>query len=254
MKFRAYFTFVTVAFVLAAQPIAAQTNAVTIDALFVDWNDEHTNFDSNDGVNPICDDHPGQGDVKGAGIASNHNTVSPATTVYLRFDFDETGAPGANTFDGCWLLDANINGNVEQALCFTLQGNPALLTDTRYFTCNDSTPDTCAGNVAVALPASAACAAGSVTGLEILNDCTGDDPSDTEDRGVECEIALADLPIASIGSAVALLQACSYNSQQPNSNGVDCVIDAGNPWTINIDTGVNTTPSAPVELQAFSVE
>ncbi len=55
------------------------------------------------------------------------------------------------------------------------------------------------------------------------------------------------------GTRIALMQACSYNSQQPNSNGVDCVIDGGSPWTIDTNTGINTTPTVPVELQSFSV-
>ena len=234
-------------------PLAAQTNNVTINGTsFSDWNDENTSFDSNDGVNPACDDHPGQGDVKGAGIANNYDTVQPATTIYLRFDFDEVGAPGANTFDGCWLLDANGTGMVEQALCFTLQGNPtASLTETRYFTCGDSTIDTCAMDTSVSLPASASCAVGSATGADILNSCAGD----TVDRGVECEIAIADLPIAISGDIVALMQACSYNSKQPNSNGVDCVIDGNNPWTINVTTGVTDTPTGvPVTLMSFTLE
>lgn len=243
-----------IALVAITSPILAQTNSVTIDAAFSDWNDEQTNFDSDNGVDPICNDHPGQGDIKGAGIASNFASTMPADTIYLRFDFDEVGAPGANTFDGCWLLDANGNGMVEQALCFTLQGDPALLTDTRYFTCADSTVDTCAMDASVMLPASASCDVGSVMAPDILNDCTGVDPGDTEDRGVECSIAIADFPIALVGNVITLLQACSYNSQQPNSNGVDCVIDGGNPWTIDISDGTNTTPTLPVELMSFAIE
>ena len=38
--------------IASALPVAAQTNNVTIDGTsFADWNDENTNFDSNDGVN-----------------------------------------------------------------------------------------------------------------------------------------------------------------------------------------------------------
>ena len=232
----------------------AQTNNVDIDGLFADWQDETTTFDSSDGATNECNDHPNQGDITGAGIASNFDTVQPATTIYLRFDFDDVGVSGAGqSMDGCWLLDANANGRVEQALCFTLKGNPALITDRRYFTCNDTTIDTCAGPTAVALPASAACSVGSVTGANIINDCTTDEPLDIVDRGVECEIALADFPIGVVGNTVSLLEACSYNSQQPNSNGVDCVIDPNNPWSIDITGGTNNVSALPVELQSFIV-
>ncbi|GJM10166.1 MAG: hypothetical protein DHS20C11_24420 [Lysobacteraceae bacterium] len=234
----------------------AQMNAVTIDAMFGDWLDENTNVDTDDMGDPVCNDHPNQGDIKAAGIASNFNATMPgqATTIYLRFDFDEEGAMGANTFDGCWLLDANANGMVEQALCFSLQGNPAGLTDTRYFTCGDSTVDTCAMNTMVALPASASCAVDQVSAPNILHDCTAVDAGDTVDTAVECEIDLVDLPISDVDGVIALMQACSYNSQQPNSNGVDCVIDGNRPWMIDTNTGDNTTPTVPVELRHFSIE
>lgn len=229
--------------------VTAQTNFVIIDGSFGDWLDESTNFDSNDGVNPACDDHPGQGDVKAAGIASNYFTIQPANTIYLRFDFDDVGATGANTFDGCWLMDANGNGTVEQALCFTLDSNPAVLSDTRYFTCADSTVDTCASDTPVPLPPSVMCMVNQITAPDILNDC-----GDTTDTAVECEIAIADLPVPSSGGPIALMQACSFNSQQPNSNGVDCVIDADHPWTIDPTTGDNGTPTAPVELLTVAIE
>lgn len=237
--------------VLVAPGLRAQ-NTVTIDGSFGDWLDEAFNVDADMGA-PVCDDVPAQGDVKAAGIASDFVAPGPATTIFLRFDFDETATSGAGqSLDGCWLLDVSGSGTVTQALCFTLQGNPVTITDTRYFTCNGSTIDTCAGATMQTLPASAACLSAVISAPDILHDCTGTNPMDTSDAGVECSIALSDIGWTS--GPVTLLQACSYNSQQPNSNGVDCTIDADNPWIIDPETGDTSTPTVPVELITFTVD
>jgi len=172
---------VSILALLLVSPSSAD-NTVTIDGSFADWTDEFCRPDD------TCDDFPGQADAKGACIASNFVSPGPATAAYLRFDFDVTGLSGANTADGCWLVDVNQNGNVDRALCFSLQGNPLVLQTTQMFTCNDSAAATCGGDAPAA--SGAACDENAnVTTDRLLNSCSGD----SADAGVECSVPLTDL-------------------------------------------------------------
>lgn len=227
------------AFALAlANPLLAQ-NSVTIDGAFADWADEYCEPDN------ACDDFAGQSDAKGACIASNWVNPGPATNAYLRFDFDVTDLSGANTADGCWLVDVNQNGNVDRALCFSLS-DPAgppdelVLQLTRFFTCGDTTTATCPSAVEVA--STAVCAANPNVTADRLVVCPGEVPN--ADTGVECSVALGDLGWTS--GTIGLLQSCTYQSSQPNSNSSDCLTG----FVIDPESGTNT----PVELLSFSVD
>jgi hypothetical protein len=227
---------VSILALLGASPSGAD-NTVTIDGTFTDWTDEFCRPDD------TCDDFPGQADAKGACIASNFLAPGPATVAYLRFDFDVTGLSGANTADGCWLVDVNQNGNVDRALCFSLQGNPLVLQTTQMFTCNDSAAATCGG--ADEVSSSAACdKSANVTTDRLLNTCS----EDSADTGVECSVPLINL--GWVSGRISLLRACTYNSAQPNSNSSDCMADSTDPFLIDPENGENV----PVELQEFSVE
>jgi len=172
---------VSILALLLVSPSSAD-NTVTIDGSFADWTNEFCRADD------TCDNFPGQADAKGACIASNFVSPGPATAAYLRFDFDVTGLSGANTADGCWLVDVNQNGNVDRALCFSLQGNPLVLQTTQMFTCNDSAAATCGGDAPAA--SGAACDENAnVTTDRLLNSCSGD----SADAGVECSVPLTDL-------------------------------------------------------------
>lgn len=214
-------------------------NTVAIDGGFADWSDEFCRPDT------VCADFTGQADAKGACIASNFAATnpSPATTAYLRFDFNVTGLAGANTADGCWLVDSNQSGMVDRALCFSLSGNPLTLQQTRFFTCNDTSATTCGG--AAEVPSSALCAIDSAlaTGQHVFV-CAGD----TADTGVECSSPLTDLGWTS--GEIVLLRGCTYNSAQPNSNPSDCIVDGSSPFIIDPATGGNT----PVTLERLSIE
>lgn len=232
--------FVTAVLVLAATGASAQTNVVTIDGDVTpvgDWDDEFCVEDV-DG----CDDQPGQRDTKYACIASNFATVQPADTLYLRFDFDETGFTGANTGDGCWLLDTDDDLNVNIALCFTLSGNPATLdpADVELYTCNDSMADRCAGSVVVP-SATPLCA------LDV-NAPDGTSCAAGPDAAVECSLPVAD--VGSLTDGTVLLGACTFPSAIPNSAPSDCVNDQGSPFVIDTQNGSNV----PVELVRFSIE
>lgn len=227
-----------VVFLVCTAPVQAQ-NDVTVDGLMGDWADETCSADD------ACDDFPNQQDAKGACIATNFAAVQPATTAYLRFDFDDTSTNGANTLDGCWLVDINQNDNVDIALCFSLVGNPSTLQETNLFTCNDSSATSCGTPTQVFL--SETCAANnSTTGADMLLDC-----ADGTDLAVECSVALTDLGYSS--GNVTLLKSCTSTSAQPNSATFDCILDAetGAPWVLNPDTGGS---ALPVELATFVID
>ena len=216
-------------------------NTVTIDGVITDWADE---FCVADPEPAGCDDYPGQQDGKGACIASNWVSPGPADTVYLRYDFDEVGANGANTIDGCWLIDVNQNGNSDRALCFTIasSGGLANAITTGLFTCNDSTVS-CGQQVEVA--SSAVCAINNaVADASQLADC---DVADV-DLAVECSAPLADLGWTT--GVINLVQGCSSTAAQPNSSTFDCFGSPAEPLIIDPTGGGNL----PVELQYFGIE
>jgi hypothetical protein len=218
----------------------AQTNFVSIDGDVTpvgDWDDEYC-IEDVDG----CDDEPGQRDSKYACVASNYFTVQPADTLFLRFDFDDTGFTGANTGDGCWLLDTDDDQNVNAALCFTLSGSPATLdpADVQLYSCNDSMADRCAGSVA--LPASSPVCLLDVDAPDATSCNAG------PDAAVECSVPIPD--IGSLTAGTVLLGACTFPSEVPNSAPSDCVNDSGSPFIVDPFSGT----SIPVELVRFTVE
>ena len=218
---------------------ASAANTVTIDGLFADWADEYCQPDT------ACGDFTGRDDAKGACIASDFAATapSPATTAYLRFDFDATGFFDATIVNGCWLVDVNQNGRADRALCFSLQGSPLTLQLTVFFTCNDSSATTCGNATQVATLSLCAAHAGLTT--ERLLICGA---GDTGDTGVECSAPLADLGWTS--GTITLLRGCTYSATQPNSTPSDCIVSTSNPFTINPATGGNT----PVELLHFGIQ
>lgn len=242
MSRRPLVTATLVASSLAAVAPAAAQNSVTIDGTFSDWSDEFC-VDDPQG----CNDESGQRDADSACIANNFpaTSPSPATIIYLRFDFDEVSMPGGNTVDACWLVDVDQNGNSDAALCFTGEGNPLVLQagSPVLYLCGDSSVS-CASPSVQPLPAGTSCAMNA--GVTPLMTC----PSDSADAAVECSVPLSAMGYAGSGN-VTLLQSCTFNSSQPNSVAVDCVVGGGNPpLVIDPTTGGNV----PVELQSFAVE
>lgn len=219
---------------------ATAANTVTIDGAFADWADEYCKPDPG-----ACDDFPNQQDTKGACIASNFTATmpSPATTVYLRFDFDVVGLNGANTADACWLIDTDTDGNTNAAICMELAGNPFSSIINPYFTCNDSSP-ACGGPVA-GTPASLTCAFTNALAAAQQLECSA---GDTGDAAIECSISTADLGV-SANNVVTLISGCTFGSAQPNSATHDCATEGG-PFIIDLDDGGNT----PVELLDLSID
>jgi hypothetical protein len=238
MKKRAVLTF-TVLSVLAATVGSAQPNAVSVDGAFADWSDEYCKPDPG-----ACDDFPNQQDTKGACIASNlaATTPSPANTVYLRFDFDDTGLNGGNTGDACWLVDSDQDGNANRALCMEVTGNPFNTLQSFLYDCNDSSAS-CGGAVLSGTQAQT-CAFTSALAAGQQLECSAGDPGDT---AVECSIPVANLGWAS--GNIVLLSGCTFGSPQPNSAEHDCATSDG-PFVIDPAGGGNT----PVGLLEVSVD
>jgi hypothetical protein len=210
---------------LSTSPSSA-VNDVTIDGNFADWADELCQPDE------TCDDFLGQRDAKGACAASNFVGAGAATIVYLRFDFNVTARRGANTADACVVVDTNQNGNVDRAVCLSLQGNPLVLQTAQMFICNDTMPTSCGGPVPVASDLSCDENANVLPSRQ-LTMC----PGDSADTAIECSFSLG--AAGALSGPITVL-ACTSTSAQPNSSTFDCLP------IIN--------PIVPVQLQEFSVE
>jgi hypothetical protein len=221
----------------SASSVRAVTNQVVIDGNVTaagDWNDEVCRADIDS-----ANDATGQKDVTQLCIATNYATVQPATILYVRLDFDDTNFSGSNSVDGCVLFDTDGDGNVNRALCVTLDGNPPTATITLY-SCGDSKPLNCASSSALATTASCM-----VHASAAVNPFSS---ADNPDTAVECA-----MPVAETGMTnIVRVNVCSYPSGSPSSNASDCALGSTRLYT-NKATGASgeTSPSA-VTLLAFS--
>ena len=221
-------------------------NDVTIGtsptADITDWSDEYCVQDADPAD---CNDYSGQSDGKGACIASNYSAPGPADTAFLRYDFDDTGATGRNTIDGCWLVDVDQNGFSNRALCFSVSssGGTAVRVTSQLFTCNDTTPG-CSGSAPIATSSAVCAINNAVPDVNQLTDCA---IADT-DLAVECSASLSDMGWTS--GRIGLLQGCSSVSATPTSTFKDCFGDPSAPLFIDPTNGENL----PVDLQFFEIE
>ena len=155
------------------------------------------------------------------------------SVLYVRWTWDETSFPGANTGDACALFDTDGDGNANWAVCVTVDGNPASQTadSPRLYDCTaDSRNDRCGGATQITTVIST-CSTALVSG-------------DTE---ATCTIDMDDVG----GLNSSLLNTCSFNSSEPNSNPPDCVFHPGMGLTLVKDV----TDDAAVETGfAISVE
>jgi Tfp pilus assembly protein FimT len=144
--------------------------------------------------------------------------------------WDDTSVSGGNTLDACTLFDTNANGNVNVALCLTLEksgktvaiksGSPVM------YSCGDARNDRCTSTVSSIDPQGSYC--------ELETNQTGQ--YDAADTQAFCDIKVTALHLS---SATNLLNTCSYPSQQPNSDPSDCVLVPGAVGTTTV-----TTPSS----------
>ena len=158
------------------------------------------------------DDAGTQADLVQTSVDYSH--ISTENELHVNWLWDETSYPGANTGDACALFDSDGDGNANFAICVTIEGDPATQAadSPRLYDCTaDSRNDRCGGAVEIS-PILSTCTV-SIDGTDTLADC------------------VIDLNDVSVPDAF-LLNACSFNSEEPNSNPPDCVLGPGMGLTI----------------------
>jgi hypothetical protein len=175
-----------------------------------------------DGAN----DEPGQKDITSVCLISGDGLPYEWE---VTANWDEIRLTGANTADVCTLYDTNGNSLVDLAVCVTLEssgamnGDLAVFQQFRLYACVDTKADRCAGSTqlvgAFATSCSVAQLATDPFPLAAVNGPGDDYPNDTE---IDCSIDLDDF--GAPGADAELLDACSYPSEQPNSDPSDCIL------------------------------
>jgi hypothetical protein len=156
------------------------------------------------------------------------------SNVTLGWSWDNTTWPGGNTGDACALFDTDGDGSVDRAICVTVSGAAVMQSgNPKCYTCTDSAPDRCTGGTLVACAGTTTCSV-TVTaddpfaldanhiGGNICDDTAGCPSSAACCRVKDAKASCCVTP-ADTGGGV-LIDACSYPSQQPNSNSVDCIV------------------------------
>src|SRR5215204_2802963 len=181
------------------------------------------------------DDEPGQKDLNWLSIDYG---APGATSLTVKWGWDDTATSGANTRDAGSLFDTDGDGFANYSLYVTVATDGSYTTHL-YSCAADSRTDRCAGpalvgtfasTATVAVPAgsdpfgvpgSADYDAAHVTG----NTCRATTGCYTQDT-----VATADIRLADFGNPADafLLNVCSYPSGEPNSDPSDCVFAANN--------------------------
>jgi uncharacterized repeat protein (TIGR01451 family) len=176
-----------------------------------------------------ADDQPGQKDLNALSVDYG---LPGATTINVKWNWDDTATSGNNTRDGGALFDTDGDGFANYSLYVTVATNGSWVT--RLFSCAaDNRSDRCAGPSLVGtfsstasvstvansdpfgVPSSQFFNAAHVTG----NTCDAKPACYTADTIANTNIVLADF-----GSTSAkLINVCSYPSGEPNSDPSDCV-------------------------------
>ena len=166
-------------------------------------------------------DEGGVNDVSGGAQKelTQATTGQPAGCFKVQFDtIDGFGAAGGNTIDACALYDTNGDSIANFAICVTVDGSAdgtATIVGQRFFTCNAalSDADNCKGNVFVDLTA------GTCTASVGTDPFAGDPEADDSpfDTAITCQPEVIGL------EGATLLNVCSYESREPESNPEDCV-------------------------------
>src|SRR5687768_11868751 len=171
------------------------------------------------------DDEPGQKDLNAS------SSDLGATAIGITWNWDDTGfGPlGGNTGDACTLIDTDQDGFANFAFCVTVDGNPAVKVENRFYSCNDTRSDRCSGPTLI--PAFTTTSTASVVpnsdpfsahpNHSAGNDCDVDANCQTHDT-----VANVTLQLSDVGGATnaRLLNVCSFPSEEPNSDPSDCVI------------------------------
>lgn len=153
-------------------------------------------------------DEPGQKDLTQMSTKWNGDG-----TVTVAWSWDDTAWSGGNTGDACILFDNDGNGFADYAVCTSVGGTPAALTNTTLYLCEDNSSDTCTGPVYVK-DLTTACSV-AITPTNPFNTQLFDDTTAT------CTVQLSDVSVP--GGDTNLLNVCSYPSRRPNSDASDCI-------------------------------
>jgi hypothetical protein len=174
-----------------------------------------------------ANDVPGQKDLT---LQGTNNTDEANGNLWVVWNWDDTSVSGGNTLDACTLFDSDADGNANLAVCLTLQksGNTVVMKSNIpiVYTCGDARNDRCSSQIAPVNAQGSYC--------EIETNQAG--PFDAADTQAFCLIKITALGFS---SSTALLNTCSYPSQQPNSDPSDCVLIPG-----AVNSSVSTTPSS----------
>jgi uncharacterized repeat protein (TIGR01451 family) len=186
-----------------------------------------------------ANDEPGQKDLTRLTI----DYAGLPTSVDVSWNWDEITWNGANTGDGCALFDTDDDLKVDAAVCVTISGDPATLSDVRLYDCTqDAKVDRCTGPSEVASPSLTDC---SVAQTSTDPFATGDEhPIDTT---ANCTIYLSEVA----ATTAELVNVCSYPSQEPNSDPSDCVLIIRD-GAIRVNKVVTNDNGGTLKCEAFS--
>jgi hypothetical protein len=169
-----------------------------------------------------ADDQPNQKDA----TQFCNNGACGGTSFSLGVSFDDRSWSGTNTSDGCLLFDTDGDGLANRAVCGSLGGLSGTLQagSPTCYTCGDTRPDRCTSSVAVACTTTctATVTADPFSGdpNHVGNNACGGSNCLTQDTTLTCCVSQGDRG----GAGGVLIDACSYPSQQPNSDPSDCVV------------------------------
>ncbi len=167
--------------------------------------------------------------------------------ITVKWQWDELATSGNNSMDGCALFDTDGDGLVNYAACVTTKNEGtnkdehAVFDALTMYSCGDNTVDRCSQPLQV-IPNG-------------LNTCTvtqqSSDPFPIGSENPIDTVASCTIYLSTIGSGAAqLIDACSYPSQQPNSDPSDCVlIDKGLAKLSVVKSLVPATDSGTFNLQ-----
>jgi Cys-rich repeat protein len=185
-----------------------------------------------DGAN----DDPGQKDVTQFCVGLGDNDPFD---VHATASLDLTALDGGNTGDLCLLFDSNADGNINVALCTTVAGSPAAVSDVRVLTCGDSRSDKCTGAVKLnacsgsdsSCSSDADCGAGETCSATFNTACTASqvasDPfaagdASPMDTVIACAVDLEEF--GPEGPAARLINMGAYSSSSLSSDLSDSVL------------------------------
>ena len=145
-------------------------------------------------------------------------------TITVQWSWDEPSLSGNNTLDACTLFDKDNDGNANGAVCLTVNtnnNNPTV--QTRVYSCiGDFRPDRCISRVLVSGTTSSCSVASANTDPFLAGD------GYPEDLVATCTVVLPEI------NSGALLDVCSYSSDQANSETKECVIFQANKGKLEV--------------------